>query len=392
MLSLICPELGVTPPVDPGTDVEDELSIPASPLADVSHAVVSLSVQADVDNELERVFVDVGSLPTMVTPVSDPDGALRMTPAGCPAGVAPGVSTCVIQPSMASSPAGPDVRSLGFSHPSTGSVGDLLVNRSSPIVSAPGEFLLPQAADLNLTQPEAGPTFTGDLAGGLFPAVPLTPVRPPAAASRHSGESDAVGGPSGAPDLSREGLIHLDNPRSASSPQLLQDNQGCPFRMTSYDEGTDGPNFAPENGVQLHDPRLLEYVGAPESARLTSRSPDYWIHHMGREKALSAALQLQHDAGLIISNVQVLQQLVTALNRTSSDVLRAVHGRQPFPVEVIQQVMPSYRVRRAAHYMMAMGLWRPPVAAEIRALLPGTSCNACRPCTSCRVCCPDVPM
>ena len=56
-----CPELGVTQTADPGTDVEDELSIPASPLADASHTVVSLSVQADVDNELERVFVDVGS-------------------------------------------------------------------------------------------------------------------------------------------------------------------------------------------------------------------------------------------------------------------------------------------------------------------------------------------
>ena len=68
---------------------------------------------------------------------------------------------------------------------------------------------------------------------------------------------------------------------------------------------------------------LLEYVGAPESARLTSRSPEYWVHYMGREKALSAALQLQHNAGLILSNVQVLQQLVTVLSRTLSDVLRA---------------------------------------------------------------------
>ena len=52
-------------------------------------------------------------------------------------------------------------------------------------------------------------------------------------------------------------------------------------------------------------------------ARLTSRSPEYWVHHMGREKALAAALQLQHDAGLILSNVQVLQQLVTALSRAA---------------------------------------------------------------------------
>ena len=45
LLSLICPELGVTPQGEPGTDVEDELLIPASPPADVDHAVVSLSVQ-----------------------------------------------------------------------------------------------------------------------------------------------------------------------------------------------------------------------------------------------------------------------------------------------------------------------------------------------------------
>ena len=130
-------------------------------------------------------------------------------------------------------------------------------------------------------------------------------------------------------------------------------------------------------------------VGAPESARLTSRSPEYWVHHMGREKALSAALQLQHDAGLILSNVQVLQQLETALNRTSSDVLRAVHGRRPFPANVMQQVMPSYRVRRATHYMMVMGLWRPPVATEIRGPLPLATCNACMSCSDCF---PDVPM
>ena len=161
---------------------------------------------------------------------------------------------------------------------------------------------------------------------------------------------------------------------------LLDDILRCGSRWT---------NFAPAYGVQLHDPRLLEYVGAPESARLTSRSAEYWVHHMGREKALSAALQLQHDAGLILSNVQVLQQLVTALNRTSSDVLRAVHGRQPFPANAMQQVMPSYRVRRAAHYMMAMGLWRQPVDTEIRGPLPSATCNAC---TSCRDCFPEVPM
>ena len=69
---------------------------------------------------------------------------------------------------------------------------------------------------------------------------------------------------------------------------------------------------------------------------------------------------------MLLSNVQVLQQLVTSMCRTSSDVLLAVHERQPFPSSAVQRVMPSYRVRRASHYMMAMGLWRPPVETVIR--------------------------
>ena len=114
---------------------------------------------------------------------------------------------------------------------------------------------------------------------------------------------------------------------------------------------------------------------------LLSRSPEYWVHHMGREKTLWAALQLQHDAGLILSNVQVLQQLMTALNRTSSNVMWAVHGRRPFPTNAMHQVMPSY--------MTAMGLWRPPTTPELRGLLPLATCNACMSCSDCF---PDVPL
>ena len=114
------------------------------------------------------------------------------------------------------------------------------------------------------------------------------------AASPQDGESDAAGGHSDVHDLSHEGPfdIHQDRPHSGASPRLLQGTQGCPFRMTSYDEENSGPDFTLAYGVQLHDPHMLEYVGAPESARLLSRSPEYWVHHMGREKTLSAALQL----------------------------------------------------------------------------------------------------
>ena len=68
--------------------------------------------------------------------------------------------------------------------------------------------------------------------------------------------------------------------------------------MTSYDEENGGPDFSPAYGIQLHNPRLLEYVGAPESARLLSRSPEYWLHHLGHEKTLAAALQLIECSGV----------------------------------------------------------------------------------------------
>ena len=91
---------------------------------------------------------------------------------------------------------------------------------------------------------------------------------------------------------------------------------------------------------------------------------------LGHEKTLAAALQFQHDAGVVLSNIQVLQQFVTLLNRTSSEVMRVAFGRAPFPADAMQRVVPSYRVRRATHYMAAMGLWRPPSSQGVRGPLP----------------------
>ena len=102
------------------------------------------------------------------------------------------------------------------------------------------------------------------------------------------------------------------------------------YRMTSYDAAA-RCDLDPAYGLHLHDPRFLKYVGAPESACLFSRLPDYWMHHMTRDQAISAALQLQRDAGLIMSDLQVLGQFVTSLNRMSSKVMRLAFGHEPYP-------------------------------------------------------------
>ena len=48
-------------------------------------------------------------------------------------------------------------------------------------------------------------------------------------------------------DRLREGPFnaHYDRHGSPASPQLVQETQGCLFRMTSHDAESDGPNFSP---------------------------------------------------------------------------------------------------------------------------------------------------
>ena len=110
---------------------------------------------------------------------------------------------------------------------------------------------------------------------------------------------------------------------------------------------------------------------------------------LGHKKTLAAALQLQHDAGLVLSNIQVLQQFATSLNRTSSEVMQVTFGRAPFPADAMQRVVPSYRVRRAAHYMAAMGLWHPPSSQGIRGPLPSATMPACGAATVSQICLSD---
>ena len=55
---------------------------------------------------------------------------------------------------------------------------------------------------------------------------------------------------------------------------------GCPYRITSYT----GPAVADTDlvfGIQLHHPRFLEFIRAPESARLLFRSQNFWIQKHG---------------------------------------------------------------------------------------------------------------
>ena len=122
-------------------------------------------------------------------------------------------------------------------------------------------------------------------------------------------------------------------------PLILDGLTGCPYHMTSYLE-EDIAEVDPAFGVQLHHPLFLECIGAPESARLLGRSSAEWVQTMDRQDVMAAALQLQRDAGLMASNLQVFGQYATSLNRMSSEVMRLAFGPELFPSEAVNVVAP----------------------------------------------------
>ena len=137
-----------------------------------------------------------------------------------------------------------------------------------------------------------------------------------------------------------------------------------PCRMTTYRE-EDVALMDTAFGMQLHHLRFMEYIGAPESARLLGRPLAKWLQVMDRQDVLVAAMQLQRDAALMASNLTVLSQYVTSLHRMSTEVMQSVFGREFFPSQSIDDDVPVPRVHSFAFTQMAdMGLWRPPRLAR----------------------------
>ena len=125
------------------------------------------------------------------------------------------------------------------------------------------------------------------------------------------------------------------------------------------------------------------FIGAQESARLLNHSPSFWVNRLGQECAMAVAVNLQRDAGLMMSNLQILAQFVTSLHRMSSEMLSIGVDHVVFPVEEVEKLSMMPRAQRAAKYMTAMGLWRPPLSPGSPGPLPASTCPSCMKCEYC---------
>ena len=185
-------------------------------------------------------------------------------------------------------------------------------------------------------------------------------------------------------DATREGPFDAvtSSMDSDDSPLVTAGLPGCPYRITSY-TGPALSDMNPAFGLQLHHPRFLEFIGAPESAHLLYHSPSFWVEQLGEEYAMAAAVNLQWDAGLMMSNLQILSRFVTSLHRMSSEMISIGIGSVVFPAEEIADLSTAPRALRAAKYMAAMGLWRPQNSPGDPGPVPTSSCNSCMKCEYC---------
>ena len=389
-----------------GTDLEDEMPTPISSPVQIVAPVIPLVGPVDpfgrgdgFDFDLAKVMCDVSVLPSLITPLENSEVPPPSRAAEYAAPATPAFETVLESP--------------GYTVPEESGFTWIpgFVPVSETVLDEEGGYLRSLEEPLPLPVPTSAvtPAVISVMTEPVIPMMPQTlddkrnesgtgSVRHTDRAkvfvveSTEGSTSSAIcqDAPDVGPDLTREGPFDacVAESEPGQSPLVLNSMLGCQFRMTSYEDCDNRDDLDLAYGIHLHDPRMMEYMGAPESARLLGRSPEYWLEHMGRDRAVNAALRLNHDASLIMTNVQVMSQFVTSLNRTASEVMRAVYAKEPFPMDAVNFVTPGRRVRRAAHYMAAMGLWRPTSAPVFPGPISVSSCNSCMACEDCF---PDAP-
>ena len=110
-----------------------------------------------------------------------------------------------------------------------------------------------------------------------------------------------------------------------------------------------------EYGLLLNHPRFVEYIGVPQSAGLLELSGRQWVDKLSRDQAVTAAVHLQRDVGLMQTNVDVLDQYALSLQKAASRIIDFCLGPCEYPAAEIATGALGPRVRRATNQMESMG-------------------------------------
>ena len=239
-----------------------------------------------------------------VSPVTPPVSA-RMSPCSPPevSLVQSADSSVAISPNRVRSDNSPDILDAEPVFEVSLDTSGFLMRLLGAAVQAPVSCLPLQPGSQSDCDPVLGESVAFTLSGPLppmtFPVYPLPsglavlPVPPSAQtvlASAVSSRPDSwFSSVPRAYDVSREGPFdaYCSPMDTGDSPLVAMGLTSCPYRITSIP-------------AQILIPRFLEFMGAPESARLLYRSPTFWIQRIGEEDDVAAVINLQRDARVML--------------------------------------------------------------------------------------------
>ena len=98
---------------------------------------------------------------------------------------------------------------------------------------------------------------------------------------------------------------------------------------------------------------------------------------------MAAAVNLHQDAGIMLSNLQILSQFATSLSRMSSEMMDLGIGQMVSPHDEVAGLSPAPRAARADKYMSDMGLWRPQTGQTDSGPVPASTWRSCMSCGCC---------
>ena len=123
--------------------------------------------------------------------------------------------------------------------------------------------------------------------------------------------------------------------RMAAYIHDLSVNKWEPFRNTTY-RVADYAEPAGEFGLLLNHPRFLEWIRVSQSAGLLELSGMQWVDRFSRNEAVTAAVHLQRDVGLMQTNVDVLDQYALSLQKMVSRIIDTCLGPSKYPASEVE--------------------------------------------------------